>query len=91
MRYVADEEEGAPRRGAFGFPTRRASVPAAASVGAADKPQFRVGMRVVHRMMGSGLIVEMGGRPGWERVVIQFNTGKTQDFVVKYAPITPET
>ncbi|CAN5304834.1 UvrD-helicase domain-containing protein [soil metagenome] len=59
-------------------------------VAPSSKPQFHVGMRVVHRLMGSGLIVEMGGRTGWERVMVEFDDGRSQEFVLKYAPISPE-
>jgi len=62
--------------------------PAPASTG---KPKFAVGMRVTHRHLGSGVISEIGGRPGWERAVIDFDDGRSQEFVLKYAPITPES
>ncbi|MBI1290037.1 AAA family ATPase [bacterium] len=54
------------------------------------KPKFTVGTRVLHRHLGSGVISEIGGRPGWERAVIDFDDGRSQEFVLKYAPITAE-
>ncbi len=55
-----------------------------------QKPQFTPGQRIVHKYMGSGTIEKIGGRPGWERVYIAFDDGKTQDFILKYAPLKPE-
>ncbi|MCC6545846.1 UvrD-helicase domain-containing protein [Candidatus Sumerlaeota bacterium] len=54
------------------------------------KPAFNVGARVVHKYMGAGTIMEMGGRPGWERAFVEFDDGRSQEFVLKFAPLTME-
>jgi DNA helicase-2/ATP-dependent DNA helicase PcrA len=54
------------------------------------QPEFTTGTRVVHRMMGPGIVTGTSGRPGWERVHIQFDDGRTSEFILKYAPITLE-
>lgn len=54
------------------------------------KPAFNVGARVVHKYMGAGTITEMGGRPGWERAFVEFDDGRSQEFVLKFAPLTME-
>jgi DNA helicase-2/ATP-dependent DNA helicase PcrA len=87
--YVSDEEASGsePARGAFSQYVRDmgGNRPTGNS-----KPRFTVGTRVKHRILGPGAIVEIGGRPGWERAVIEFDDGRSQEFVLKYAPITPE-
>lgn len=56
--------------------------------GSRPAARYRVGMKVVHRYMGAGVISELGGRPGWERAMVCFEDGREQEFVLKYAPLT---
>lgn len=92
--YDDAETFGAPPR-AGGLYSRTAAglghraagsqVPRSSRSGA---PQLTVGTRVLHRHMGPGQIVELGGRPGWERATIDFDDGRSQEFVLRYAPLT---
>jgi len=70
---------------------RRPGAPAssgAGSRGAGGAKTFTVGDRVNHAIMGEGSIVEMGGRPGNQRVMVEFDDGRSQEFVVRFAPLT---
>lgn len=51
--------------------------------------RFAVGDRVEHRVLGEGTVTETGGRPGSERVYVEFDDGRGQEFVVKFAPLKP--
>ena len=48
---------------------------------------FDVGDRVEHAIMGEGTVSEYGGRMGAERVYVQFDDGREQEFVVRFAPL----
>lgn len=48
---------------------------------------FNVGDKVVHSILGAGTISEKGGRPGAERVYVEFEDGRSQEFVLKFAPL----
>ncbi len=89
-----DDGDSQPRRaqpaGAYSRLTSGTGRPGGFAAAGAQKPRFTVGMRVLHRHMGAGIISEMGGRPGMERVRIDFDDGRAQDFVLKYAPLTAE-
>jgi DNA helicase-2/ATP-dependent DNA helicase PcrA len=90
LHYVPDED-AAPRApvGRTLYPTSRPGG-AKPPMGRDGRVAFTVGMRVQHKYMGPGLIVEMGGRPGWERALVEFDDGRSQEFVLKFAPLTPE-
>lgn len=47
-----------------------------------------VGTRVEHRWMGPGTVTELSGHRGKERVFIEFDDGRSQDFILRYAPLT---
>jgi DNA helicase-2/ATP-dependent DNA helicase PcrA len=49
---------------------------------------INVGDRVEHRIMGTGTVTEKGGRPGNERVYVEFDDGRSQDFLLKFKPLT---
>ncbi|MDX1971808.1 MAG: UvrD-helicase domain-containing protein [Candidatus Sumerlaeia bacterium] len=46
---------------------------------------LQVGDRVEHSIMGVGVVSEKGGRPGAERVYVEFEDGRSQEFVLKFA------
>lgn len=83
IHYEMDEKPADPR----GIGRRRF---AAASASTSPKPKFKEGMRVVHKYMGAGVIEKIGGRAGWERAQVEFDDGRSQEFVLKYAPLTLE-
>ena len=37
--------------------------------------------------MGTGTITEIGGRSNWQRARIEFDDGRSQEFVLKFAPL----
>lgn len=87
LEYVPDDAEpngGARPYGRVYRPARQAPV----SGGPARRPPFTVGMRVIHRFMGPGVIETVGGRPGWERARVRFDDGREQEFVLRYAPLS---
>ncbi len=47
-----------------------------------------VGSRVEHRWMGPGVVTEMKGPRGKERVFVEFEDGRSQDFLLRWAPLT---
>ncbi len=58
--------------------------------GFSSKPRelkYSEGMRVSHKYMGEGTIVRIAGRPGWEKAFIEFDDGRSQDFILRYAPL----
>jgi len=48
---------------------------------------LEVGDRVEHNILGPGIITEKGGRSGSERVYVEFDDGREQEFVVRFAPL----
>lgn len=91
--YVRDEAfEPSPRETtsrAFYSMTRGGAMPRPGARNGGKAP-FSVGTRVQHKYMGSGVITELGGRPGWERALVEFDDGRSQEFVLKFAPLTVE-
>ncbi len=47
-----------------------------------------VGSRVEHRWMGPGVVTELQGPRGKERVFVEFDDGRSQDFLLRWAPLT---
>lgn len=78
------EEGGGPRPRLFA-----SRAPAHPPVSAAQI-DFKRGMRVVHRYLGPGSVTQVSGRPGSQRIEIEFDSGREQSFVARQAPITLE-
>jgi len=87
---------GAPSAG--GFPNRpygnqtASSRPGLGSFAprrpGAGAAKLTVGDRVTHTILGPGTITELGGRPGNERVYVEFDDGRSQEFVLRFAPLS---
>ncbi|MGF1572610.1 MAG: ATP-dependent helicase [Sumerlaeia bacterium] len=69
------------------FGNNMAASPGASIQSRRGGKDFNVGDRVEHQIMGEGVISEKGGRPGSERVYVQFTDGREQEFVLKFAPL----
>jgi ATP-dependent DNA helicase UvrD/PcrA len=89
LQYVLDEEghsgppkASPPRR--FGPSARGGGFNRSGRGGS----KYHQGQRVEHKYMGPGTITQIGGRTGWERAMIEFDDGRSQEFVLKYAPLT---
>lgn len=94
LEYVPDAGEvipdgDAPEPRSYARLTHGGGSPSFRPATGGGRDRFAQGMRVNHRYMGAGTIVEIGGRPGWERVMVEFDDGRSQEFVLKYAPLTP--
>ncbi len=91
LEYVMDEDAGfhPQERPAGTYARLTRGGGSAPSAGRPGRHRLSPGIRVAHRYMGNGTVKALSGRPGWERVEVAFDDGRTQDFVVKYAPLTP--
>lgn len=54
---------------------------------AGKRASLQVGDRVEHRVLGTGIVSEQGGRRGSERVMVEFDDGRSQEFLVRFAPL----
>jgi DNA helicase-2/ATP-dependent DNA helicase PcrA len=69
-------------------PTRSFGQYATNSFSNTGRAKFDVGDRVEHRVLGTGIVTERGGAMGRERIYVEFDDGRAQEFVVAYAPLT---
>lgn len=57
------------------------------SPNAAARNTLNIGDRVEHNVLGVGTVTEKGGRPGMEKVLVEFDDGRSQEFVLRFAPL----
>jgi DNA helicase-2/ATP-dependent DNA helicase PcrA len=68
-------------------PTRAFGQYASRTFANTGRSKFDVGDRVEHRVLGTGTVTERGGAIGRERIHVEFDDGRSQEFVVAYAPL----
>lgn len=77
-----------PRRSSPPLVTGRALRPPLALAGIASPDDLAVGNTVLHPTFGLGAVLELGGGPGAEEVLIRFDAYGRKRLVLAYAPLS---
>ncbi|MDK2973472.1 MAG: ATP-dependent helicase UvrD/PcrA [Candidatus Sumerlaeota bacterium] len=67
--------------------TYRGGTPPRSVAPRSGRGSYEIGDMVEHTVLGRGTITQKGGRPGGERVYVEFEDGREQEFVLKFAPL----
>ena len=84
-RFILEARLLSPKHEEFSRPEPEAQVVPARF----DRVAVRLGMEVRHPEFGPGKIIEKSGHGEALKVAVQFESGKTRKFLLRYAPLEP--